>query len=182
MPNEKKNIHYSTLYCFNTIISQNHLVNFSRYFFDAEQLNQFAVSIIHLVFSNHGVVPVAFAQLETGEEFPRVRDFLRVFLFRFDLDYTFEGEREGGRSGGAIDTRLDGYLCTCIRYIKCVSRIHKRNSHMRGDRVPQVSLGPHWHNTFTDVTLHSKLLRCRRTRISSSLPPSPCPTIAPGER
>ena len=28
----------------------------------------------------------------------------------------------------------------------------------------QVSLGPHWHNTFTDVTLHSKLLRCH-TRI-----------------
>lgn len=33
----------------------------------------------------------------------------------------------------------------------------------------QVSLGPHWHNTFTDVTLHSKLLRCH-TRIPPSLP------------
>lgn len=71
MPNEKKNIHYfTTLYCFNTIISQNHLVNFSRYFvLDAEQINQFAVPIIHLVFSNHGVMPVAFAQLEQARNF-----------------------------------------------------------------------------------------------------------------
>lgn len=71
MPNERKNTYYFTnLYCFDTIISQNHLVNFSRYFvFDAEQINQFAVSIIHLVFSNHGVIPVAFAQLEQARNF-----------------------------------------------------------------------------------------------------------------
>lgn len=57
---------------------------------------------------------------------------------------------------------------------------------IRRDRAPQVSLGPHWHNTFTDVTLHSKLLRCR-TRIffpPSHLPaaPSPAPSTPPGER
>lgn len=40
----------------------------------------------------------------------------------------------------------------------------------------QVSLGPHWHNTFTDVTLHSKLLRCH-TRIP--LPPPSCPLRYP---
>lgn len=83
-------------------------------------------------------------------------------------------EGKGFERSGAEEPSISRWLCTCVPayVIYQVSRIHKRNSHMRGDRVPQVSLGPHRHNTFTDVTLHSKLLRCRRTRISFSLPPS----------
>lgn len=81
----------------------------------------------------------------------------------------------GGRGGERDLARgAEPSIRTCMRFmytgVSCTPHVHKRDARTRGDRAPQVSLGPHRHNTFTDVTPHSKLLRCRRTRISS-LPP-----------
>lgn len=48
--------------------------------------------------------------------------------------------------------------CCDIRYRRSL-RVRIRVYHARR-QGSQVSLGPHWHNTFTDVTLGCKLLRC----------------------
>lgn len=111
-------------------------------------------------------------------EFPRARDFRRMFLLRSNLNY------RRGREGRGSERGIEPSIRTCIRYtgVSCTLHIHKRDACTRGDRAPQVSLGPHRHNTFTDVTPHSKLLRCRRTRISSLPPFLPLPMTAPGER
>lgn len=88
----------------------------------------------------------------------------RALLFRSHFDHSRRwGKWKRVSQGVAGEENIDTYLHT----LYVVSYISARAC-MRGDRAPQVSLGPHWYNTFTDVTLHSKLLRCR-TRISSPL-------------
>lgn len=130
MPNEKKNIHYfTTLYCFNTIISQNHLVNFSRYFFDAEQIDRFAVSIIHLVFSNHGVIPVAFAQLEQARNFLECETSCAC-SYSDSISITHSKVR--GREGGAEEPSIRGWTGTCVPayVISSVFRVYTNAIHI----------------------------------------------------
>lgn len=66
----------------------------------------------------------------TGEEFPRVRDFLRVFLFRLNLDYI--RRRQGGReSSGTEEPSI--YAVAVPVYLHTlheVSRVHKRAIHI----------------------------------------------------
>lgn len=72
MPNEKKNIYI--LFHKLVLFRHNYLPKsprqlFSILCFRRRANNQFAVSIIHLVFSNHEVIAVAFAQLEQARNF-----------------------------------------------------------------------------------------------------------------
>lgn len=123
---------------------------------------------------------------EREREGKREREREEEKVDRGDIGAVTLSDTEFGRTTSRVYTR---WIYT-RRYLSrfsttCTSRVHRVYTNVYTTcasiytrrQGSQVSLGPHWHNTFTDVTLHSKLLRCH-TRI----PPPPPPPLLPPAR